>query len=737
MVLFSSTKQLRSLVGGNATLSSGESPNHDVSTSSRNSGSLWLWLAAGIAIVAAISRFLFLSDKPFHHDESLHAYYSNRVAQGFPHEYSALLHGPVLYYFVGAFMKVFGVGDYSARLPAAICGVLIVLLPLLWRKKIGVVSAYAISIFLLFSPTFMYFGRFLREDAFNSLWMACSLAGFLGYRWTRKPWMAVASSSFLALHFCNKENSYLHVFIWLTGAGVIELLARRFSKGSDSFQTNLEPADQPFSERLALKVNCILVFAVIFVLFYSSFFRHSKGAMHGVLDGLYRESLLYWWDQNQKRRIDGPFDYHSPLFFNYEFALVPALIAAWWRAVRLAALRMAERESVFPFALLRNSRSVLLFSLLLLTSVLFLPRVGLTPDGCSIAGFCLSQWMPGGISDSIDKLAHLLHITHTRHLLQIVAVALLGAISVVASVVLGRRLDAFLWWWATGAIGIYSYVGEKVPWLLIYILLPLVVLAGLEIGRGFQAGSLWIDSLQIPRSPTVRQALEDWESAWSGKAGRWVAALTIVCLCLSGWKAIRLSFRAPANPEERLVFTQTTPKVRDIRLRWLNESANQGKTPIITMSGDSTWPIAWYVHDFPGHDFIKPADGKAAEAFDAFFLDSAEAEFARKEFRAFDVYRIPLRHWWVPRPNPTFSEILEYFLTSRPYPRELRSTPGELGYGSTDVLYLENRQPGRFFEAVPALEGVEKLASAGRLAENEATRPQGTQPPSEPERKQE
>jgi hypothetical protein len=318
-----------------------------------------------------------------------------------------------------------------------------------------------------------------------------------------------------------------------------------------------------------------------------------------------------------------------------------------------------------------------------------------------------------------------------------VAVALLGAISVVASVVLGRRLDAFLWWWATGAIGIYSYVGEKVPWLLIYILLPLVVLAGLEIGRGFQAGSLWIDSLQIPRSPTVRQALEDWESAWSGKAGRWVAALTIVCLCLSGWKAIRLSFRAPANPEERLVFTQTTPKVRDIRLRWLNESANQGKTPIITMSGDSTWPIAWYVHDFPGHDFIKPADGKAAEAFDAFFLDSAEAEFARKEFRAFDVYRIPLRHWWVPRPNPTFSEILEYFLTSRPYPRELRSTPGELGYGSTDVLYLENRQPGRFFEAVPALEGVEKLASAGRLAENEATRPQGTQPPSEPERKQE
>ena len=719
------------------TLSAGESPNHDVSTSSRNIGSLWIWLAAGIAVVAVISRFLFLADKPFHHDESLHAYYSHRVAQGFPHEYSALLHGPVLYYSVGAFMKVFGVGDFSARMPAAICGVLIILLPFLWRRKIGLVSATAIAIFLLFSPTFMYFGRFLREDAFNSLWMACSLAGFFGYRWTREPWMAVTSSSFLALHFCNKENSYLHVFIWLTGAAVISLLTRQYSKESDVFQTNLEPVDRPSSERLALRINCLLVFSVIYVLFYSSFFRHSKGPMHGVLDGLYRESLLYWWDQNQKRRIDGPFDYHSPLFFNYEFALVPALVAAWWRAVRLAALRMAERQCAFPFALLRNSWAVLFFSLLLLASVLFLPRVGLTSEGCTISSFCLSQWMPGGLSEFADKLAHLLHIAHTRHFLQIVAVAILGAVAVVASVGSGRRLDAFLWWWATGAIGIYSYVGEKVPWLLIYILLPLVVLAGLEIGRSLQPESLWIDSMQIPRSPVLRQTLFAWESIWRQRVGRWLAGLTIVLLCFAGWKAIRISFLQPANPEERLVFTQTTPKVREIRQRWLRESENQGKTPRITMYGDSTWPIAWYVHDFPGHDFIKPADGKAAEAFDAFFLDGGEVDFARKEFTAFDVYRIPLRHWWVPRPNPTFSEILEYFLTSRPYPRELRSTPGELGYGSTEVLYLENRKPGHFFETVPDLEGVEKIAIAGRIAETNATRPHGTQPPSEPERKQE
>jgi hypothetical protein len=256
------------------------------------------------------------------------------------------------------------------------------------------------------------------------------------------------------------------------------------------------------------------------------------------------------------------------------------------------------------------------------------------------------------------------------------------------------------------------------------------------MGRSLQSEPLWIDSLQIPRSPAVRETLDEWELAWRRRGGRWVAGVTTVLLCLACWKAIRISFLQPANPQERLVFTQTTPKIREIRLRWENEVAKQGKGPRITMHGDATWPMAWYVHDFSGQDFIKPADGKAAEAFDAFFLDGGEVDFARREFPSFDIYRIPLRHWWVPRPNPTFSEIVEYFLTSRPYPRELRSTPGELGYGTTDVLYLENRKPGRFFESVPVLDGVEKIASAGRIVETETARPQATQPQGEPERKQ-
>ena len=85
----------------------------------------WI-LVSAVLLLAGISRLLFLADKPFHHDESLHGYYSDRVAQGFVHEYSALLHGPFLYYFVGAFLFLFGTGDFSARFPAALFGILLV-----------------------------------------------------------------------------------------------------------------------------------------------------------------------------------------------------------------------------------------------------------------------------------------------------------------------------------------------------------------------------------------------------------------------------------------------------------------------------------------------------------------------------------------------------------------------------------------------------------------------------------
>lgn len=681
------------------------------------SGKSWVFVCGAIFIGAGLSRFLFLSEKPFHHDESLHAYYSSNIARGHTYEYSALLHGPVLYYFVGAFMAIFGMSDFLARFPAAFCSVVLVILPLFWHRSIGKAASAALSVLFLLSPTFMYFGRFLREDAFNSLWIGCSLGGFFAYHWWGKPWHAVVGTIFLAMQFCNKENSYLHVFVWLTGIAVMLLFFKRDEKVEIEEVRGTHYMLTSKTEKLALLLNCIFIFAIIFVIFYSSFFRHSKGALHGVLDGLYRESLIYWWEQNRQRRIDGPFDYHFPILFNYEFAIVPLLVTAWLRSVNGAYHRSVSQTLKFPFQMFQKRRSIMISALVLL-SLLFLPRVGLTREGCNIAEYCADTAVSADMFSKVSVFAKALHVSHTRHLIQITNIALLGALAFMANVRLRRFLDGFLWWWATGALGIYSYVGEKVPWLLIYILLPLIALAGLEVGRllGARPTLRQVMMGALPFSEQESLFLKD--QALNSRYSRWVLATTMLLLCFSAWKALRVSFPDAANPEERLIFTQTTPSMKAIRERWVEVRQQKRASPKVAMSGDATWPMAWYTHDLPGVEFIRPANAASAALFDAFFLDTADLAFARKEFQTFDIYEVPLRHWWVPQANPRPDEMIEYFLTRRPYPRELRESPSELGLGHAAILYLENKDPARIFADVGPCHCGERIQEAEFLQKN-------------------
>ena len=218
----------------------------------------WFWPAVGVLLAAcAVSRFVFLEDKAFHHDESLHAYYSHRVAQGNPHEYSALLHGPFLYYFTGAVMWLFGANDFVARGASALFGVLLVALPLLMRKFWGRTPTLLLMGLLTASPTFLYFGRFLREDGFTSVWvLGTVIGGFLFWR-ERKPWMLYFATAMLAFHFVNKENSYLHVFLWLLGLGAMAFAARKLPASRPAYE------GEAFSraDRNYLLLNAFSIFA--------------------------------------------------------------------------------------------------------------------------------------------------------------------------------------------------------------------------------------------------------------------------------------------------------------------------------------------------------------------------------------------------------------------------------------------------------------------------------------------
>ena len=68
------------------------------------------WLA--LLVVAFLLRVVALGARPFHHDESIHAWASNRLVTEGNYKYDPVYHGPVQYYMVATALAI-------ARFPRA------------------------------------------------------------------------------------------------------------------------------------------------------------------------------------------------------------------------------------------------------------------------------------------------------------------------------------------------------------------------------------------------------------------------------------------------------------------------------------------------------------------------------------------------------------------------------------------------------------------------------------------
>src|SRR6185436_20976778 len=86
--------------------------------------------AAGLVLLACavLTRFADLGTRFFTHDEAIHATFAAQLAGGRGYHYDPVFHGPLLYHLEAAVFRVFGEGDYQARVPAAAFGVLVVVL---------------------------------------------------------------------------------------------------------------------------------------------------------------------------------------------------------------------------------------------------------------------------------------------------------------------------------------------------------------------------------------------------------------------------------------------------------------------------------------------------------------------------------------------------------------------------------------------------------------------------------
>jgi hypothetical protein len=167
------------------------------------------WAFIAVVLAALVTRMWDLGGRTLHYDEILHAWYSWRFAEGMGYNHTPLTHGPFLFHGAAAMMAILGSSDVTVRMLPALFGTALVALPYLLRRQMGVPGAFATSVFLAVSPSLLYFGRFIRNDIFMAVWALGLFVIMWHYIERPRTSLLVAWTAVWALAYTTKESSFL------------------------------------------------------------------------------------------------------------------------------------------------------------------------------------------------------------------------------------------------------------------------------------------------------------------------------------------------------------------------------------------------------------------------------------------------------------------------------------------------------------------------------------------------
>ena len=529
--------------------------------------------------IAVFSRLYILGVRPYHHDESIHAFYSWKITTDGvgSYQYDPVYHGPLLYYSTAAVMKLFGDSDFTGRLAAVLYGFGVLGFAWPLRRYLGRWSALSFLILVTFSPAMTYFTRFVRHDIFVALGNIMFVYGTFRYADTKAARNLYFAFAGLAIAFCNKEDMYALTPIYVVA--FVSMLAWEVVYANDwrPALRNVWSETLGFLRTAAIPlITSVIIFVTIWLVFYTSFFTHPNNA------NAVTRALSYWLGQHKIQRIGGPWWYYIPQLIAYEPLLFfPAILL-----VIGALLRPSPRRKQ--------------------TAVLgYLTLAGMVAFAISIPAY--PKYAP---------------------------MVLLGALTIMGITLMRRwlpdRFTRFLIVWALGSICFYSWAQEKVPWLLVPILLPMSLLAAKWFGQ-------LIESRAIQR-PLVALSL---------------AAVGVFTL----WSLIAVNYLydAPRPAEvpgprhaELLAYVQSTYDVTDVVMKRIDAAAaalGSGTQTRLAVSGNATWPLSWYLRRYPVN---WAADVRQVDTPVVIVDKEATSALDKALGDKYDKVNFQIRGWWEP-----------------------------------------------------------------------------------------
>ncbi|HEU5229082.1 MAG TPA: flippase activity-associated protein Agl23 [Ktedonobacteraceae bacterium] len=560
-----------------------------------------------VVLLGAILRFWGLGDKPLHHDESLHAYFSLQLMLNpANYRYDPLLHGPFQFHAIALVYKISqllgvydnGVNTTTVRIAAATLGTVIVGLPYFLRDYLGKIGAWLACLLLAVSPSMVYFSRFAREDIYMACFTLLLVVSVARYVRTRKMgWLIMAGVAF-ALAYATKEATFLTVAVFgsFFGAVLIWELGLKWPL----------PAKR-YLPRTAAPLALLLYLLIM---------------------GVFAK-LFFGWLKNLSIYITTPANINASnayvanlknITLTAVIPLIGFLLCGFVLSILIREMRgkfpppgrhgIAKRidpekqpllDTIFTMPWMHWFFALLCgwAVFILLFSVLFTNIPGIADGIWQGIYYWLQQQQVARGGQPWYYYFLLIPLYEQIGLV----FAFVGIVRILWR---PTRFRLFLVYWFVGNVFIYSWAAEKMPWLMIHMTMPMMLLAavGLEpaVVTLWQLAKGWLGRAAVSRGEVVPA----WQPARVGLPAASLAGLTLVLAVLLLLPTLENMYQvtyvhAADGPHEMMVYVQTTTDVNIVmaKVDALDQHLYGGKhlLPIGVMD-DATWPFIWYLRDY-------------------------------------------------------------------------------------------------------------------------------------------
>lgn len=679
-----------------------------------------------ILILAVVSRFWDLGARAMSHDESLHALYSYYLYSGSGYIHNPMMHGPFLFHANALIYFLFGDNDYTARIIPALFGVFMVMSPLLLRRWLGRGGAIVASIMLLISPSFLYYSRYIRNDIYITVWTILLIAALFHFIRSRDPRWFYLGAAVLMLSLATKENAYIFGFVGLIF--ILELLVWERAR----------PAMQLWLY-LGVAVVSIALLAVASLL----------GGQPAAAAG------------EEAAGVTGVAKLVQALVIVLGGTLPAALVSASLlrsRHPEPSSITEAARSLSWQNWLVAIIVMFLIYALLFTT--FFTNPLGLGTGIFGSIGYWLAQQEVerGGqpwfyyflVLPMYEFVPLLLSFVATIYYLirgaggRRIAASPEAEAEDRSAADSNARFVAFLIFWNVTTLFIYSWAGEKMPWLVVHPALPMIILSAKFLGdilgpvnwreiwdRGGAILALLLPVTAFGILMLLRlQPFQGLSLSNLQETGNWITALLVtlllVLLTLAAMRrlggrrvllvalattAVFLSFftvrfawmAAFINYDyatELLVYAHggadvkpTLAEIAEISRRTVGDKMIE-----VAYDSDVSWPLEWYMREYPNRKFY--GETPTRESMDVPIVLAGDKNDGKVQpFMGDRYYRFKRRLVWWPNQQymdlslnrireilttPEQREILWDILYYREYPR----TPDDWYHVHNFYLYI-------------------------------------------------